>query len=285
MNFVILDLEWNGSYSKKVRHYVNEIIEFGAVKVDENMNKIGKFSLLVRPQIGKKLSSHIAVLTHIDNDELFDTGVTFPEACMKFAQFSGDSVIMTWGTSDILTLMDNFKYYTGDGKIPFLRSYCNLQEYCEYTLDVHDPAAQLGLSNCAELLNIQNDETELHRALSDAYLSLECLRKTYDPEKLSEYVSPADDRFYKKITFKNKQITDLNNPLVDKSQLFFICDECGIRAEQLTHFKVKNKNFVAKFRCPKCRKQFNGRISMRLRYDGVAIKKKIFLNEPKELED
>ena len=50
MNIVILDLEWNGSYSKKVHHYVNEIIEFGAVKVDENLNFLSEFSLLVKPE-------------------------------------------------------------------------------------------------------------------------------------------------------------------------------------------------------------------------------------------
>ena len=156
MNIVILDLEWNGSYSKKVHHYVNEIIEIGAVKVDENLNEIDTFSMLVKPEIGKKLSSHIASLTHISNDELFEKGLSFKAATDKFREFSADSVILTWGTSDILTLMDNFSYYTGDSEIPFLKSYCNLQEYCEYMLDVHNPAAQLGLLNCAEMLGIES---------------------------------------------------------------------------------------------------------------------------------
>ena len=112
MNIVILDLEWNGSYSKKVHHYVNEIIEFGAVKVDEDFNILGEFSILVKPEIGKKLSSHIAALTHITNDELFSKGISFIEASEKFGEFSKGCPILTWGTSDILTLMDNFSYYT-----------------------------------------------------------------------------------------------------------------------------------------------------------------------------
>ena len=36
MSFVVLDLEWNGSYSSKEHRFVNEIIEFGAVKTDDN---------------------------------------------------------------------------------------------------------------------------------------------------------------------------------------------------------------------------------------------------------
>lgn len=285
MNIIILDLEWNGSYSKRVHHYVNEIIEFGAVKVNENLEKLDTFSMLVKPEIGKKLSSHIASLTHITNEELFEKGVSFLEAVKSFGTFSADSVILTWGTSDILTLMDNFNYYTGDSEIPFLKSYCNLQEYCEYMLDVHNPAAQLGLLNCAEMLGIKSDEEELHRAYTDAILSLKCLKKLYSKKKFAGYISDVDDEFYRKITFKNKLITDINNPLIDKSQLYFICEDCGIRVEQLTHFKVKNKNFVAKFRCPKCRKVFNGRISMRLKFDGVTIKKRAFLNEPPRIPD
>ncbi|MBQ7505546.1 MAG: exonuclease domain-containing protein [Ruminococcus sp.] len=285
MNLVILDLEWNGSYSKKVHHYVNEIIEFGAVKVDEDFNILGEFSILVKPEIGKKLSSHIAALTHITNDELFGKGISFIEASEQFGEFSKGCPILTWGTSDILTLMDNFSYYTGDSEIKFLKEYCNLQEYCEYKLDLHDPASQLGLINCAEILGIKKDEEELHRASTDALLSLECLKRTFDKEKFEGFVTPADDEFYRRITFKNKQITDINNPLIDKSQLYFICDECNIRAEQLTHFKVKNKNFVARFRCPKCRKIFTGRISMRLKFDGLTMKKRTFLTEPPELED
>lgn len=285
MNLVILDLEWNGSYSKKVHHYVNEIIEFGAVKVDEDFNILGEFSILVKPEIGKKLSSHIAALTHITNDELFGKGISFIEASEQFGEFSKGCPILTWGTSDILTLMDNFSYYTGDSEIKFLKEYCNLQEYCEYKLDLHDPASQLGLINCAEILGIKKDEEELHRASTDALLSLECLKRTFDKEKFKGFVTPADDEFYRRITFKNKQITDINNPLIDKSQLYFICDECNIRAEQLTHFKVKNKNFVARFRCPKCRKIFTGRISMRLKFDGLTMKKRTFLTEPPELED
>ncbi|MCH5303362.1 MAG: exonuclease domain-containing protein [Ruminococcus sp.] len=285
MDIIILDLEWNGSYSKKVHHYVNEIIEIGAVKVDENLEKKDTFSMLVKPEIGKKLSSHIVSLTHIDNKELFECGVSFKEATEKFTEFARGSVILTWGTSDVLTLMDNYNFFTGDSEIPFLKRYCNLQEYCEYMLDVHNPASQLGLQTCADMLSIENDEEDLHRAYADAILSLKCLKKIYNKKKFEKYISKADDEFYRRITFKNKQITDINNPLVDKSQLYFICDDCGIRVEQLTHFKVKNKNFVAKFRCPKCRKQFNGRVSMRLKFDGITIKKKTFLNEPPKLPD
>ena len=43
MSYVILDLEWNGSYSKTAHRFVNEIIEFGAVKTDDEFNIIDTF--------------------------------------------------------------------------------------------------------------------------------------------------------------------------------------------------------------------------------------------------
>ena len=56
MNFIILDLEWNGAYSKRYKRFVNEIIEFGAVKVDGSFKRLGTFEALIKPQIGKKIS-------------------------------------------------------------------------------------------------------------------------------------------------------------------------------------------------------------------------------------
>lgn len=54
MNFVILDLEWNGTYSRRLKGFMNEIIEFGAVKVDECLHVLDTFDALVRPKWAKK---------------------------------------------------------------------------------------------------------------------------------------------------------------------------------------------------------------------------------------
>ena len=50
MNFVILDSEWNGTYSRRLKGFMNEIIEFGAVKVDGNLHVLDTFDALVRPK-------------------------------------------------------------------------------------------------------------------------------------------------------------------------------------------------------------------------------------------
>ena len=170
MSFVVLDLEWNGSYSSKEHRFVNEIIEFGAVKTDENLNIIDRFEMLISPQIGKKLCSKVKKLTKITNEELRENGCTFMHAVSEFKKFCGDCVLVTWGTSDILALIENYMYYAHRPELPFLTSYCNVQDYCEKCLSVNDKSSQLGLSVCADMLAINFDVEEQHRAYADAEL-------------------------------------------------------------------------------------------------------------------
>lgn len=55
MQYIILDLEWNAAYSRRRQGFINEIIEFGAVKVDGHLQVIDTFSALVRPgRLAKK---------------------------------------------------------------------------------------------------------------------------------------------------------------------------------------------------------------------------------------
>ena len=63
-----MDLEWNTAFSKQYDRYINEIIEIGAVKLDENRKVVSTFSSFVRPQIEKKLRSRVKNLTNITND-------------------------------------------------------------------------------------------------------------------------------------------------------------------------------------------------------------------------
>ena len=146
MSYVILDLEWNGSYSKTAHRFVNEIIEFGAVKTDDEFNIIDTFSELVHQKIGR-----VKQLTKITNEELAEGGIDFLAATEKFGDFLGNDVLMTWGTSDIHALIDNYRYYLDNGHIPFLTRYCDIQEYCEKAMDKYDEGNQIGLGVCAEM--------------------------------------------------------------------------------------------------------------------------------------
>ena len=276
MSYVILDLEWNSTYSKRVQHFVNEIIEFGAVKLDDDLNIIDSFSVLVKPQICKRLSGRVKQLTRLTIDELKNGGVDFLTAANGFTDFLGDSILMTWGTSDIHALLENYTYFTDDYHIPFLKTYCDLQEYCEKSLGKYDEGNQMGLGACAELLGVEFSEEEQHRADADACLSVKCLRKVMGGYPIEKCILKADcEDFYKRMTFKNHFITDLSSPKVDRNQLRFRCDLCGKPAKRVKKWKLHNKNFSADFYCKNCERKFTGRVSFKQKYDGVKVNKRI----------
>lgn len=272
MTFVILDLEWNGTYSRRLKGFMNEIIEFGAVKVDEHLNIIDTFEALVRPQVGKKISGKIKTLTSITNEDL-EGGLQYMQVISQFRKWAGDAVFMTWGTSDILALIENCHYFCGNKHIPFLKRYVNLQSYCEKMLD-YDTTKQMGLSTSAQLLKINEDGFDHHRALGDSLLSLRCFQKLYSPEALAYFIQDATtEEFYKKILFKTVIVCDLDNPLINRSEMHFNCDLCGRRAHRMSEWQLKNKSYRANFICHHCHHEFCGRVQFKLKYEGMVVKK------------
>ena len=52
MNYIVLDLEWNQSYRGKeysIEEMPFEIIQIGAVKLDEHKNITGRWERIIRP--------------------------------------------------------------------------------------------------------------------------------------------------------------------------------------------------------------------------------------------
>ena len=152
MDFVILDLEWNNSYSKKSKGFISEIIEFGAVKFNDSFEIIDTFSMLISPQVSKKLTGKVKELTNISNEELAAGGAVYTHVLSKFKKFLGKALLMTWGTCDILALMENTKYYEKHDHIDFINKYCDLQYYCADMLGIYNAGKQLGLAPAAELI-------------------------------------------------------------------------------------------------------------------------------------
>lgn len=273
MNFIILDLEWNAAYSRKLKGYINEIIEFGAVKCNENLEIVDTFSSFVKLQVGKKISHIVSELTTIKDENLSDAKL-FMQVVSKFNKWSKDSVILTWGTSDILTLIENCRYFSGSGNIPFLDYYVDMQAYCQRRLDMK-VTEQLGLNKAAEILNIDVSSMVHHRALGDSFIALEIFKRIADENSLKPFVQNARcDEFYKKMTFKTTIIYDMEHPLINKKNMVFTCEKCGGEAERLKKWQVRNKRFFSDFKCKNCGYKFTGRIQIKQKYEGLILNKK-----------
>ena len=78
-----MDLEWNNTYCKKKKGFMNEIIEIGAVKLNNNLDIVDTFSVFIKAQLGKKLHARVKELTNITNDDI-SSGTPFSQAMSNF---------------------------------------------------------------------------------------------------------------------------------------------------------------------------------------------------------
>lgn len=275
MNYIVIDLEWNGSWSKKAHGYFNEIIEVGAVKVDEQMRVVDEFRAAIKPVVSKKLSTIVTDLTNITAEELED-GTTFTGMMRQLSKWMGKepSTVLTWSTTDLLVLMENCRYFYGRQEIPFLKNYMDFQVYAQQRMGV-DTSQQLGLARAGEMLGIPEEDMSLHRALDDSKLTAAILQKVYDKETFVPAILPVDEEFYKRITFKTSIIKDLDDPLVKRSELWFNCPDCGQNLKRKGAWRFRSRAFCAEFSCRKCSKKYTGRVQYKLKYEGVEVKKKL----------
>ena len=70
INYIILDLEFNSTKIPESDKHINEIIEIGAVKLNDRFIEIDSFTSMVKPIFSKKLNSFVKKLTHITEKEL-----------------------------------------------------------------------------------------------------------------------------------------------------------------------------------------------------------------------
>ena len=272
MNYIIMDLEWNNSYMKSAQRFVNEIIEVGAVKLDESLNTVGTFTEIIKPVLSKKLRSRIKNLTNISNDDI-KAGKPFSEVISEFEKWVGDdSVVLSWGDTDIRTLLTNVKCFLNKEDISFIRKYADLQRYCQCFINMEN-VQQAGLSYAAECLQIDAEKFPHHRALDDSLLSAECFKKTFNKDKLNEFIKECDEDFYARLAFHPYVIRKKDDPLIDKNVFNCVCDICGGNVKVIKKWKFSNQSFRGIFYCKKCDREF--RVSLRIKkfYDRIDIKR------------
>ena len=68
VHYIVFDLEWNQSPKGKegtVDHLPFEIIEIGAVKLDEGLEQVGEFRQLICQRFYTQLNYNISYVTHL----------------------------------------------------------------------------------------------------------------------------------------------------------------------------------------------------------------------------
>lgn len=276
MEYIIFDLEWNNAYNYKTKKGINEIIEIGAVKLNESLETVDTFKQLIKPAISKKLGSRFKRLTNITMDEIKENGVSFNQAFSDFSQWSGgdDNVFLTWSNSDLYTLVDNFKRFKNTTQIDFIKKYADAQSYCMQFLG-EGGGNQISLANCAERFEISVNTENLHRALEDCVVTACCLKKVFDYKKFEGYIRDCNGDSFERLVYKPSFITaevcgdfNINSVALD-------CPKCGGRVIPLYKYEFSNNAFKTAGKCEKCGKKFWFFVRAKQMFDCVKVSRRI----------
>lgn len=279
MTYIVLDLEWNGTYCQKLNGYFNEIIEIGAVKVSPTGEIVDRFDVLVCPVVSRKLTSLVTNLTGFTDDDV-RKGIPFTDAMEHLRDFVGNkALVMTWSNTDLMVLMENYRYFYGREEIDFMGAYIDLQLYAQTRLQL-GTSQQVALGKFAQMLGVYDESVELHHAIDDSELAAVVFRHVYEEPSFEQAVQIVDEEFYKRLTFKPTFLKDIHHPLIPRGQLHFSCEDCGKNLKRTDEWRFTHRFFSAHFWCAACQTKYLGRVQARQKYDGVEIKKRLIKQLP-----
>lgn len=193
MIHVVIDLEMNPvskSFKDIRRLTTDEIIEFGAVKLDENYKHVEDFQCYVRPRYGE-ITKHITKLTGITNETVADKPY-FPEAFQKFMEWIGtwDMTLYSWSNSDINQLKDECALKMPAYDISRLESqWQDLQKAFDDRIGLH---SSLALKHAIGAMNRDFKGTQ-HTALADAANTAAILTLLQDEKEFFRVMQPVID--------------------------------------------------------------------------------------------
>ena len=195
MNYIIYDLEFNQK-STDISNVEStnsslpfEIIQIGALKLNENFETISTFNTLIKPTVHTTILPFIENLTGI-TDSKVRSYQTFPQVYENFIRFVRDDemVFCVWGTVDIKELLRNIKFHHLPA-LPNFKFYIDVQHYaCQY-LKV-PKGFRIGLKNTVERLNISS-KNEFHDAFNDACYTSEVFKIIYDDTVIPMAYTPS----------------------------------------------------------------------------------------------
>lgn len=175
MNYIVLDLEWNQAADLKTKlenELLFEIIEIGAVKLNNERKQISAFHELIKPQVFDKMNEVTGELVQLSMEELED-GRTFKSVMTDFLKWCGeDCVFCTWGNLDLLELQRNMDYYDMPPLTQSPMKYYDIQKL--FSIEFEDKKSRRSLEYAVDFLDIPKD-ISFHRADADAYYTAKVL--------------------------------------------------------------------------------------------------------------
>lgn len=237
MDYIVFDLEWNQSPDGKKganSRLPFEIIEIGAVKLNDKKEITGTFQRLIKPAVYKWIHNSIHEVIHVNYKDL-SGGVPFPQAAREFLEWCGtDRHFCTWGNQDLMELQRNLKYY---GMLSMLTGpvhYYDVQKL--FSIQYEDGKNRRALEHAIDALSIVKDHG-FHRALEDALYTAEVLKE-----------------ISQECILRNPSLDVYQNPKNKKEEIFVSYPGCDkyVSREFANREKVMRDREVTSARCPVC---------------------------------
>lgn len=191
MKHVVVDLEMNpvSREFREVRRKLNEeVIEIGAVRLDENFQQEAEFQCYVKPEYGP-IKKHITSLTGITQAMVADKK-TYAACFQDFVDWVGEeeTKIYSWSMSDIKQLRSECRYKLPDFDIRWLdERWVDLQQEFDDRLGLHN---SLALKHALGAMDHKFEGTQ-HTALADAINTSAILTLMQDDAKFKETMKPV----------------------------------------------------------------------------------------------
>lgn len=243
MNYIVLDLEWNQAIKQDSNSpLLFEIIEIGAVKLDDKFNKKGTYQKLIKPELFKKIHPIVNGITRLQDKDLINEK-NFKYVINEFLKWCGDDyVFCTYGNQDLYELQCNMRYHNIEIPWSYPFKYIDVQKIVN--VEYPEETEQMSLERAVKFFNI-NHKSVYHRALGDAMYTAEILCEL-DENKLTKYMSvdhfclPESERVAKDIDLgtNNEYVT----PIYDDKDILL------------------NSTNLHNTRCPVCKKKCRKKI-------------------------
>ncbi|MBR3294305.1 MAG: exonuclease domain-containing protein [Oscillospiraceae bacterium] len=250
MHYVVVDLEWNQAMSSKSSvfnrlpiHLRGEIIEIGAVKLNEDFTPGEEFTIDVKPVYFRRMHYKVKKITGFDKDRLAH-GVPFPEALERFRAWCGDDDVtfITWGCDDQGILEQNIIIHDLDWD--WISGWINLQMI--YNVQTGLDKNQKSLASAMEHFEIAQTRVA-HDALGDAYNTALVGSRLDMVEGLRRYDEAARILASRMPNFKAVEDRQETDTLLHDSFEGFTSKSAAFEDERLTAFC-----------CPVCGEPLNG---------------------------
>lgn len=261
MNFIVLDLEWNQSNTgeePEVAEIPFEIIDIGAIKLNNKRIMIDEFNSLVKPAVYQHMHKITSKIIHLHMQDL-QKGRPFNEVMDEFLTWCGkDSIFCTWGPLDLFEMQRNLRFFGMEPLSSQPIRFLDVQKL--FSIAYEDKKSRRNLEYAIDFLKIEKD-IPFHRAFSDAYYTAKILSML--PEEVLEnysidtFVLPKTREeeihvlFHDYMKYVSREFGDKQQAMEDKEVISTKCYLChkNLR-KRIRWFSPNGKHYYSVSICP-----------------------------------